>query len=193
MLMVWLLPVGTPGGINSGFDGVPDGSGVVLIGADMVILELDEYRLWQAAASAPEMEELLVWATTQGIAAAESLLRSLIDAGLILEGVPGVESQIGRLTMRLIGECVGNGPAPRTQFTVWGRDRTVLTVNVYLFEMLLRANGAISVVDLCEVIDKARPEQDRRQIELLRDALPLLVSSGVVRLDGEVQRQTVDR
>jgi TraM recognition site of TraD and TraG len=80
--MAWLLPVGTPGGICSGLDEIPDGSGIVRLGEQTMYLDPAMYRVWRAAAAAPQIEELIDWATTQGIGEAESLIRDLEGADL---------------------------------------------------------------------------------------------------------------
>src|SRR5690349_4335305 len=73
--MSWLLPVGTPGGITSGFEGIPDGSGIVKLADKLGCLDPDQYRLWRAAAAAPQAEDLVEWAASRGIADAARRVR----------------------------------------------------------------------------------------------------------------------
>lgn len=186
--MDWLLPVGTPGGINSGFDGMPDGSGFVRLGDKFLNLDANPYRLWHASLAAPQLEELTDWAVTVGINDAETIVRRLEAANLLIEGGREAETCIGRLAIRVTGECIGNGPDKGETFVILGRNGIQLKVNLYVFEVILRSNGACPVSVICDSLDKARTELGHPpSIELLSRDLPMLVRNGVVRLDAAVR------
>jgi hypothetical protein len=183
--MAWLLPVGTPGGICSGLDEIPDGSGIVRLGEQTMYLDLAMYRVWRAAAAAPQIEELIDWATTQGIGEAESLIRDLEGADLVVAERPDVAARIGRLAIRLTGECLGNGGDRALKFTMIGQNGARLGVDAYFFELLFRTDGVSQISILCGALDEARPELGYRPgLDALRDGLPMLVRSGVVQVDA---------
>jgi hypothetical protein len=183
--MGWLLPVGTPGGINSGFDGIPVGSGIVRLGDKLIYLDLNHYRLWRAAAAAPQAEKLITWGTTQGIPDAADRVRQLEDADLLLQDGPDVQHRIGRLALRLVGECLGNGGDISPAFLVLGRNQKQLQVDAYLFEVLLRSDGVSPVSLACDTLDASRPQPGRRPcIEALTQGLPALVRNEVVLLEA---------
>jgi hypothetical protein len=179
----WLVPVGTPGGINSGVEGIPDGSGIVRLGTELIGLDLALYRLWRAAAAAPRAADLVSWGTGQGIPDAAERVRALADAGLLVEDGPGAHQQIGRLALRLIGECLGNGADRSPAFLVLGRGGRRMQVDACLFEILLRADGASPVAATCDALDAARPGRPPG-IETLAAGLPLLVRNEVVVLEA---------
>lgn len=181
--MSWLVPVGTPGGINSGVDGIPDGAGLVRLGTDLVGLDPGAYRLWRAAAAAPAAGDLIAWAAEQGITEAADRVRALADAGLLLEDGPDAPGRIGRLALRLVGECLGNGADRSPAFLVLGRGGTPMQVGAGLFEILLRADGVSPLAATCEALDAARPGSGPG-IEALAEGLPLLVRNEVVTLEG---------
>jgi hypothetical protein len=186
--MAWLLPIGTPGGINSGFDGIPVGSGIVRLGDRLISLDLSLYRLWRAAAAAPRAEELITWGTAQGISDVADRVRHLEDAGLLIKEGPDVQQRIGHLALRLLGECLGNGTDISPAFLVLGRNKTQLQVNAYLFEVLLRSDGVSPVSVTCDALDAARPQPSHRPcIEALAQGLPVLVRNEVVLLEAAVR------
>src|SRR5271154_4925912 len=131
--MGWLLPIGTPGGVNSGFDGIPDGSGIVKLGDKLIYLDLSLYRLWRAAAAAPRTVQLISWGIAQGIPDVDDSVRALEDAELLIEEGPDVHHRVGRLALRLIGECLGNGNEASPTFLVLGRNNTQVQVDANLF------------------------------------------------------------
>jgi hypothetical protein len=185
--MGWLLPVGTPGGINSGFDGVRDGSGIVRMGNNIGCLDLDGYRLWRAAAAAPQLDQLIAWGTSKGIPDAADRIRELGEAGLLVEEGPSAAECIGRLALRLIGECLGNGTDVSPVFLVGGRKGNRLQVDAYLFEVLLRCDGVSPVSITCDSLDKSRSEPGYRpRIQTLTDGLPALIRNEVVLLEAAV-------
>lgn len=183
--MGWLLPVGIPGGVNSGFDGVPDGYGIVKLGDKLGCLDPRHYRLWRAAAAAPQAEELIAWGTGRGIPDAAGRVRELEDAGLLIEEGPQVAERVGTLALRLIGECLGNGAEVGPVFLVGGRKGNQLQVDAYLFELLLHCDGVNPVWVTCDALDASRSEpRYRPRLKTLIDGLPLLVRNEVVLLEG---------
>lgn len=146
-------------------------------------LEAPRYRLWRAVALAPEREGLLEWAASDGIAGAESLLRTLIDALLVVELRDDLRGQAARLALTVTGECLGNGPKRAVEFAFSGRDGAVVKVSALVFEALLRADGVQSIARVCEPVQAAAPAGAPLAVDQLFDGLPLLVRHGVVRLD----------
>jgi hypothetical protein len=186
--MAWLLPVGTPGGIISGFEGIPAGSGIVRLGAQLIHADLATYRLWRAAAAAPQRKQLVAWGEAKGITEAEERIEALKEDGMIIEQKPDLPSPVGTLAVKLIGECLGNGGSPGQQFTVIGRSNTRLLVDAYLFEILLRSDGVSKVAALCDLLDGLRPEAGHRPcLDSLTDGMPMLVRNEVVILDGPLR------
>ena len=185
--MSWLLPVGTPGGITSGFEGIPDGSGIVRLAGRLGALESDQYRLWRAAAAAPQTEDLIAWATGKGIPDAADRVRQLVDAGLLLEEGQAAAARIGELTLQLIGECLGNGAQVSPVFLVRGRGRSPQQVDGFLYEVLLHCDGSSALADICDKLDAPRSEPGYiPRITTLIDGLPGLVRNAVVRLEAVV-------
>ncbi|MGD0607532.1 MAG: hypothetical protein ABSA53_28610 [Streptosporangiaceae bacterium] len=178
-----LLPVGTPGGINSGLEGMPAGSGIVRRGNEFIGLDLSLYRLWRAAAAAPQAGDLISWGTARGIPDAGDRVRALTDAGLLVEDGPAAHHRIGRLALRLLGECLGNGADSSPAFLVLGRGGIQMQVDACLFEILLRSDGVSPVAATCDALDASRPGR-RPGLEALIEGLPLLVRNQVVLLEG---------
>ena len=186
--MSWLLPVGTPGGINSGFDGIPDGSGIVRLGEEIIYLDLNLYRLWRAVAAAPQAMELRTWANAQGILAVDDCIRALKDAELLIEEGPDIQRRVGRLGFRLIGECLGNGKNLDPMFLVLGRNNAQLRVDVDLFELLMRCDGVSPISMMCSSLDASRPHSGWPPcIETLIAGLPTLVRNEVIQLEAALQ------
>lgn len=182
--MGWVLPVGTPGGVVSGFTGIPAGSGVVRLGSRIMSLDPERYRMWEASAAAPEREDLLSWAESEGIANGESLVRTLNDAELLIEERGDARRQAGRIAVRLLGTCVGNGESAAPVFMVRGHGPDPVGVNMIIYDLLFHCDGVEPVLQLCELADQVRPEVSRpASVDILFDWLPFLVRSGVVRLD----------
>jgi hypothetical protein len=181
--MGWLIPVGIPGGINAGFDGIPVGSGIVRLGDSLAALDPGHYRLWRAAAAAPQVGQLIAWGAAQGISDAADRVRELQDAELLIGDGPGIAQRIGRLTLRLLGECLGNGADISPVFIMRGRNQTRLQVDAHLFEVLLHSDGVSPISVTCAALDASRSRPGRRPcIETLAEGLPVLVRNEVVLL-----------
>jgi hypothetical protein len=186
--MGWLLPVGTPGGVNSGFNGLPEGYGIVRLGNEFACLEPDDYRLWRAAAAVIEAERLMAWGMSQDIADAAERVHQLEDAELLIPEGPDLAARIRGLAVRLIGECLGNGAEISPAFFVRGRGGALLQVDGFLFELLLRSDGLDPVSVMCDGLDATRSEPGYRpRIEALTEALPVLVRNEVVLLETAVR------
>lgn len=184
----WLLPVGTPGGINSGLDGVPAGSGIVRLGDEIIRLDAGMYRLWRGAAAAPPTGELISWGNAQGIDDAAGRVRELKTAGLLIQDGPDVHRRVGQLALRLIGECLGNGLEAGPTFLLLGRNHARLLVDAYLYEVLLRSDGVSPVSVLCNAVDASRHlPRGRTSVEALADGLPTLVRNEVVLLEAAIR------
>jgi hypothetical protein len=174
--------------MNSGFNGLPEGYGMVRLGTEFACLEPDDYRLWRAAAAAIDAEELRDWGISHGIADAVERVRQLENAELLIAEGPDVAERIRGLVVHLIGECLGNGAEISPVFFVRGRGGAILQVDGFLFELLLRSDGLVPVSVTCEGLDAMRPEPGYRpRIEALTEALPVLVRNGVVLLETAVQ------
>jgi hypothetical protein len=181
-----LLPVGTPGGINSGFDGIPAGSGTVRLGSYIVHLDAGTYRLWRMAFAVPERDRLVAWARSAGLADAEQQIAELESEGLLFEEGPAMPQRMRTIAVRLIGECLGNGTEPTPSFHVVGRTGTSLVVNLYLYDILLRSDGVTSLALTCQALESARPPSSAGPscLEVFCRALPDLVRNEVVILDA---------
>lgn len=183
--MASLLPVGRPGGINSGFDGVPAGSGTVRLGRQLVHLDAASYRLWRTAAAAPERNRFVAWARSEGSTDAERRLIDLESEGLLLEESPAMHLQVGNLTVTLIGECLGNGEEPTPKFAVIGRNNRPVMVTPYVYEILLRSDGATSIAAICAVVESAWPaDAGTTCLEAFCRVLPHLVRNEILILDA---------
>jgi|ERR1700722_3182043 len=186
--MGWILPVGTPGGINSGIGAVQAGSGVVRLGDQLLSLDCSMYRLWRTAAAAPQLEELIAWADAQGMPDARDRIRALEAAGLLIADGPELRQRIGRLAVRLIGECLGNGMQLNSAFLVLGRNKRQLQVDAQLFEVLLRSDGVSPVSLMCDALDAARLDPGGiPRIEFLAEGLPTLVRNEVILLEATIR------
>ncbi|MGE2818134.1 hypothetical protein ACQI5H_23770 [Mycobacterium heidelbergense] len=185
--MGWLLPVGIPGGVNSGLDGIPDGSGIIRSGDKLIHLDLSLYRLWRTAAAAPQAGELISWATAHGITNAAEGIQALADAELLLEEGPEIEQRVGRLSLRLLGECVGNGTEVSPMFLVLGRNNARLHVDACLFRILILCDRLRPISIVCEAVDASRPRDGAPCIEALTARLPMLVRNEVIQLEATVR------
>lgn len=180
----WLLPIGIPAGICSGFEGFDDGSGFVGLGEERVNLAANLYSIWRAAGAAPTREELLAWAADHGTPARPEDIGLLLDDGLLLEAGPDSEARIAGLALQLTGECIGNGSERQPTFAVLGRDGAQLKVDVISYEVLLRSDGATAIADICRELEATcAPLPDGACLRAIATGLPQLVRLGIVRVD----------
>jgi hypothetical protein len=179
-----ILPVGTPGGVVATFEGIAEGSGLIRLGGRLANVDLDTYRLWRAAAVAPSVEDLVAWAGSVGIADARAQLLDLIADGFLVEDGPAFPVCLGELALRVVGDCLGNGVEGGPEFYVRGRRGEGLRVDAYIYEVLLRSDGAHPTGPVGAVLDAARPRPDGRScMTALADSLVLLVRHEVVLVD----------
>jgi hypothetical protein len=182
--MTYILPVGIPGGLNSGLGGLPTGTGMIRRGGEFIALEQRSYLLWRAAAATPEAAQLARWATESGIDQLETRIGSLLESELCVEHT-ATSTDVGRLAALLIGECLGNGPQPSPRFVVRGATGRRIDVDARVFEVLLRSDGMSDLGQLCATVDGQRTDVTLPPtLEAFASGLALMVSSGVVRLDG---------
>jgi len=184
-----LLPVGTPGGINSGSAEIPGSFGIVRLGNRLICIEANHYRLWLTAASAPRTSELIAWAVEEGMTDPETCLRDLEDAQLLVTDRPSLTSVADRLAIRLIGDLVGNGTTSSPHFFAVGRKNNKISLDQYFFDLLLRTDGVTPISSYFDSVDSIRQEHDQRNsIQALFDGIPLLLRAGVIRLDAAIER-----
>jgi hypothetical protein len=180
-----LLPVGTPGGINSGFDGIPAGSGTVRLGRYIVHLDAGSYRLWRMAFAVPERDRFIAWARSEGLTDPEQRIAELESDELLFEEGPAMPEKVGTMVVRLIGECLGNGTEATSSFHVVGRNNTPLVVHPYLYEILLRSDGATPLALICGAFGSAWPPSARTScLEAFCRNLPELIRNEVILLDA---------
>jgi hypothetical protein len=166
-------------------DGIPAGSGIIRLGSKLVHLDFGLYRLWRAAAAAPEAAALMSWGNAQGIPDVDGSVRALEDAELIIADGPEIHLRVGRLAVRLIGECLGNGSQVSPTFRLLGRNNIQLQVDAYLFEVLLRCDGVSPVSIICDELDAVRHDRGGQScVEALTAGLPMLVRNEVIQLEG---------
>jgi hypothetical protein len=181
-----LLAVGTSGGVTSGFVGVPDGHGVVRLGAELIALDEEEYRIWTATRLALAVDPLLEQARLDGVADPAGTLAALESDGLVIAAADGQESArriAGQITAVLTGELVGNGPHRSPQFSVRASAASPqLLVDVLVYQFLLLADGSAPIADLCTRIETVPPD-GADLVEHVTGWLPTLLRSGLVRLD----------
>jgi hypothetical protein len=178
---VRLLQVGTPGGICSGLPDVPDRSGLVRLGRELLCVDEGLYRIWRACGAAPGRDELVEWAGGEGMPDAAGDVQSLLEMGLLAtEGSPGLDS----LAIQMTGECLGNGEDGGRAFRLLGRDGALAEVDPCTFEALLNCDGATPIAALCDRLEGSQPGPAADvYLRALLAALPILVAAGAVRLD----------
>jgi hypothetical protein len=180
----WVAPVGVSGGLNTGFTGIPDDSGLVRLGGGIAMLEPDLFRLWRGAAAAPQLDELVQSAAGERIEDAEGKVRDLEEEGLVVIESPDIEPVVRRLAISLVGDLLGNEGDARSPFIAVGRRGARIQLPVADFELLLRSDGATTVGTICDGLRGSPLSTDGSDV--LRSiclGLPELVRHQVVRLD----------
>src|SRR4051812_33464488 len=104
-----LLPVGMPGGINSGFPDIPNGWGTIRFGDHLEHVDRLSYRLWRHATAGLSRDELIAWGTSDGIGYAKLLVEELLQPGLLIDLDSTDDAHLKSLLPVGIGECEGNG------------------------------------------------------------------------------------
>jgi hypothetical protein len=183
-----VLAVGTPGGITSGFPGLPDGGGLVRLGPGLLSLDEDDYKLWDASQLAPAAGPLLEQAAQDGVADPAAVLAGLAAARLVMsyadEPEP-VRNVAAGLSVRLTGRLIGNGPYQSPHFLVapYGGATPQLRVDVLVYQFLLRADGRTSVAELCATLDTVPPDPGFVVERHVAGWIPALMRAGVIGLD----------
>jgi hypothetical protein len=183
--MGYVLPVGTPGGLVSGLRGLSAGTGIARLGEEMLHLDADGYRLWRLAAAAPEHDQFINWAIANGYPSAVGTLQNLRDIGLVIESSADPRLQARSLSLRLIGECLGNGYDATSPLRVKGSEqKDPLAVNLIVYEVLIRSDGQRTIASYCDLLEDAQPSfgVGTAAHEVFAQ-LPILVRAGVARLD----------
>jgi hypothetical protein len=185
--MAWVMPVGAPGGNNSGFADIEDGSGMVRLGEGILILAPESYQLWRWATTVPEVDELLALADQEGFERTQSLVEGLIESGLMIRQAADVRARMADLSISVVGDLLGNGSDPRGFFVITGRTGARVDVAIQCFEVLLRSDGTKTVGAICgrmqDALEAAAP---RPILEYVCDALPVLVRNDIVRLNRPI-------
>ncbi len=188
--MTWLLPVGIPGGVSTGFVGQPDRCGVVRCGGQTLGVAVETYLLWRAAAVTPDRGELTAWAHAQNLGDVELRLTTLLEAGLLVErssGAVGLDGFAG-LAVRLVGELLGNVTSPAGRFVVRGAGGARVEVDARVYEALLRTDGVTTIPAVCAEVDGLRTDIALPPtVDTLLEGIPVLVSSASVCLDRAVR------
>jgi hypothetical protein len=175
----FLLPVGLPGGMCVGLPGVPDGSGLVWGAGEVRYLDRDTYRLWRACAAVPTPAQLLAWAADEGIEDAAASVDELISTELLIADYP---QRLDSLTMRVVGEGLGNGDGSTSSFRMKGRDGETVDISPLLFALAMSSDGATPLAELCAGLDESNGGSEERREEIVA-GLPSIVRAGVVRLE----------
>ena len=182
--MPWVVPVGASGGVNAGFGGIADGSGLVRLGDTIASLEPHLFRLWRLASAVLDIDELLATVMAQGVDEAETHLNALVEEGLMIIETEHVEADVSDLAISVVGELLGNRGDTDSSFVAAGRNGDQVRLPVTSFEILLRSDGATTVGVICDRVGAVlEPDARPTLLEGVCDALPLLVRHDVVRLD----------
>jgi hypothetical protein len=182
-----VLSIGTAGGITSGFDGLPDGGGLVRLGDDLLSIDKEEYRLWDAGLLAPMRDALLRQARETGLREPEALLRELAEAHLVVEYAhepAAIGLHASDHTARFTGRFTGNGPHRSARFLVGvGAAAPFLSVDVVLYEFLLWADGRASIAEQCARLATGGLPRGFSPVQHVVESLPVLLRAGVISLD----------
>lgn len=179
--------MGTPGGVTSGFAGLPDGGGLVRLGPGLLSLDEDDYKLWDASQLAPAAGPLLEQAGQDGVADPAAVLARLEAARLVVtyadEPAP-VRDIATRLSARLTGRLIGNGPhrAPHFLVATYGAVPQ-LRVDAVVYQFLLSADGRTSIAGLCATIDTAAAGPAFDAERHVMGWIPTLMRASLIGLD----------
>lgn len=158
---------------------------MVRLGRYIVHLDAGTYRLWRMAFAVPERYRFVAWARSEGVTDAEQRIAELESDELLFEECPDMPEKVGAMAVRLIGECLGNGTEATVSFQVVGRNGTPLVVNPYLYEILLRSDGATPVARICAALESTWPPSAATScLEAFCRVLPELIRNQVVLLDA---------
>lgn len=182
-----VLAVGTPGGVTSGFGGLPDGGALVRLGDSLSSLDEDDYKLWDVSQLAPAAGALLDQAGRAGVADPAAVLARLEAARLVMAYAdePGpVRDMAARLSVRLAGRLVGNGPHQSPYFLVAAYGAAPqLRVDAVVYQFLLWADGRTSIAGLCAKIDTTAAGPAFDAARHVVGWIPTLMRAGLIGLD----------
>jgi hypothetical protein len=182
-----VLAVGTPGGVTSGFGGLPDGGALVRLGDSLSSLDEDDYKLWDVSQLAPAAGALLDQAGRAGVADPAAVLARLEAAHLVMAYAdePGpVRDMAARLSVRLAGRLVGNGPHQSPYFLVAAYGTAPqLRVDAVVYQFLLWADGRTSIAGLCAKIDTTAAGPAFDAARHVAGWIPTLMRAGLIGLD----------
>ncbi len=192
-----VLSVGTAGGITSGFDGLPDGGGLVRLGDDILSIDEEQYRLWDSGLLAPKMSALLQWAAHAGIDRPDEQLRELLTDHLMVEQARDPDEllrQAAAHAVRFIGYFIGNGPSRSPRFLVkaGAEASSVLAIDVVLYQFLLRADGTVPIAELCARLDIDGMPDDVDPARHVMEQLPVLLRAGVIGLEPHITDEQME-
>ena len=180
-----LVPIGVPAGIVSGFEGVPDGGGLVRFADRLIALDPAEYRIWDAIAVAPKPAAFRAWSKKSSVADSEEHLRGLGKAGLVAHWRldDHAEDLADRYAITFMGRFLGNGLGRTGTFRLGdlqGRPR--VKVDLVTYECLLWSGGRDSITACCARVHSTKGANDHARHVI--EAVPALMRSGMVRLDA---------
>jgi hypothetical protein len=192
-----VLAVGTPGGVTSGFAGLPDGGGLVRLSDRVFSLDEEDYKLWDASQLAPAAGPLLEQAGRDGVADPAAVLARLEAARLVTAYTdePGSAHDLAAtLSIRLTGRLIGNGPYQSPYFLVAPHGAAPqLRVDAVVYQVLLWADGKTSIAGLCARIDTAAAGPAFDAGRHVTGWIPMLMRAGLIGLDLADQASPADQ
>jgi hypothetical protein len=182
-----VLPVGTPGGILSGFEDHEDGMGLVRLGDELLSLDPRSYKLWHTLHVAPTETAAQALTARAQAEPQPDPLALLRDNGLATtwsRDPAGCVELTERHTVRFVGMCLGNGDGRAQAFMLGdlaGEPRA--RVDVIVYEFLLSGDGRDSIAEECRRLEFDGPAATAGATAHVTAALPELMRSRLIRLD----------
>jgi hypothetical protein len=145
-------------------------------------MDAESYRVWRACRAAPGLDQLLDWATSEGIVDPEEIVENLTTRRLLaVQSGPALAA----LVLRFLGGGLGEGAAANT-IRLQGMSGDCVDVTPTILEALVVVDQDVPLADRCAALDSAAGARPGHREEALREALPALVRTGVARLDAGV-------